>query len=615
MSKNRARGASLLSVMFVTIVLFTTFMIAAGSWSFQLGLSSRDSAHQGARRLAESAAQLAMARLLKKADLSVTDLPSLQTQLSAYPEGLGLLAFDETEANRLKIPKSVNNLTGTTTAKGWDGSVVQIATANLLAVGHYHGIEERIEIVLNVPQFPYVVGSSVPIKAIDGLEVFGLKDKSALAGGFAQIPPDMRVPGHILTNGGDSQAFGAALQLNGSSTKIEGDAKAVGSIQLQNGALVTGDLRPNSSSAALPKVDIAAFDVQKQEGHIDLQSGDLAKTKMSGFNRRDGNLSVTGGLDLDSGVLFVNGDLNVQGGLTGKGAIFSTGKVTISGGGALEGDSQAAIIANKDIKLLGSAQDNSEFRGLLYTEGNLECRHTNVAGSIVVNNSDPGGSTILEHVKLAESAQMGTKLNIQVKQVKNAPAPPNFNWAEPVEAITLGTPEIPMVYYPQFDWSVLGDEASGFHLPPSNVDPVSLFHGTLFFTTAAGGPVENIGTPATGYTPVARNGGQLLSQGFSDTPSLIAAIIAGQNQVGASITQEEAARQAQIWADHVRNVTFPQMVKALEDRARYNREKAQYDAALSGQPSEWYTEVPFSLDFSQFYKIEDRIRILSWRRR
>jgi hypothetical protein len=72
---------------------------------------------------------------------------------------------------------------------------------------------------------------------------------------------------------------------------------------------------------------------------------------LSGFNKREGSLTVEGNLNLDGAVLYVEGELHVTGAITGRGAVFVTGNITAEGGSTLQTDAIYGLVAGGSLGL------------------------------------------------------------------------------------------------------------------------------------------------------------------------------------------------------------------------------------------------------------------------
>ena len=630
---------TLVNILFLTIALFGLLTLSSGTWIFQMSLSGKRVATEGARRLAEAACQAAVARLIKAPD---TTLAKLQSPLDSYPQGEALLAMDATEAAALQIPVSVNNLKSMGSKPGWGGTVVQPQTANLVGVGRYRGSEVKVEVVLHVPAYPYVIGSSVPLKALDGLKVFGIRNPSALAAGFANIPPDEIEPGHIVTNAPDPSPGNPALELLGSGTRIQGDAQSRGDVKVGAGATVTGELRPMADLAPLPAIDVTSLDTAGRPGLNTLSASSLSNPSLSGFNRRNGDLSVTGGLDLQGGILYIDGTLTVNGGIKGTGAILATGGVRVDGGGVLTGNNAAAIIAKGPVTLQGVPGVQAEYRGMVYTEGNLDCRHANIAGAVVVNNPSPTGSAVLEQVTMAQSSQLA---NISIPVVTTIPGTPG----------TGGPGTWPVTEH----MNVNGGDRFGVGLTPvMTTDPATGASVPMVLTANMNGPNPNAGYsspppgfpvthPATAAEPWIEIGMpspmpadpitlgsirinnldpsapadsvdtnynmayQNAYEEYTDFASASAALKAAAIRWGASNPDNVDAFLNWAANDYA-TVKLPQIIAAWNANSRYNGQNPSGGGGGGGTSTQRITTM-WTLDLSQFSNLSERIRVQSWR--
>lgn len=628
--RSRQRG-SLSTTLLLFILVVGVMVVSTATTLFQLNLRHEDDARDGARRLAESAARLMMARLLADPTLNAATCPTVEITLPSYAGSEGMAALDASAAARLEIPLSVNNLTGSGSLPGWGDTVVAAETANIVGVGRYRGHEQRIEAILHRPRFPYVVSSSVPIRA-SGLHVFGVSDPSVLQMGFASVPPELKVPGHVVTNASDRT--GPSLQLLGSTTLIEGDAQSRGTLEIGSGAVVTGELRPRADLAPLPRIDVLNLDTARRPGVSVLDSGSLGATTLSGFNRRAGSLAISGGLTLDGAVLYVDGPVSIQGGLNGTGAVIANGRVRIQGGGALSGLTGTAVIAKDDISLEGSSQQRAEFRGLMYTEGSLACRHVNVAGSVVVNSQRSDGRVDLESAALAENAEAGV---VTVPVVTNVPGPPGgltpfpptlhanliadgdrYGFGVgPVMQTVRGTSDTAPVLFT----ANMNGPAEDFTTPPAGypvthpptsaepwyeigvpnpmpADPISL--GSIRVNNPdPGGECDDVGTSGDGWQRAFRGD-------FTDRESARAALVQVAEAWGSSDADAATDRFLDDAARYMVDTT-PEIVRIWNQNSRSLAQRGGGPGGGTRTVTNW------QLDLNQFFNVADRIRLLSWR--
>ena len=281
-----------------------------------------------------------------------------------------------------------------------------------MAVGHYHGLEVVREALVKDPPYPYSLASAGQISA-ESVEVFGLP-----AGEYGSLDADTnpilsydeadKEPSHIVSN---STAGGADKAVTlGTDTKVAGDVKASGEIDLDPGAVVQGLVLPGSTEQNLPNVTIEGFDPAGEPDKYDWDPNPPPGPDppvLVGRARYEGNLTI-GDLDMAEGLLYVKGDVTITGKVKGKGAIVATGKITVTGSMETEAD-HAALVAKGDIKIHGDGPNSSRFQGLVYSEGSIDIAKTQIIGAAVSKKST--GTTKLEDVKMISVPEL-TKINL-----------------------------------------------------------------------------------------------------------------------------------------------------------------------------------------------------------
>lgn len=618
------------------VLAFGLLMVSTAATIFALNVRNEDDASDGARRLAESAARLLVARLLKDPTLQGATCPSVTVTLESYPDGTGSAALDPATAQTIDVPLSVNNLTGTGSVPGWGETIVAPESACIVGRGSYRGRSVSVEAVLHRPRFPYVISSSVPVRA-EGVHVFGVRNPSALRAGFGAVPPEEKVPGSLVTNAADKD--GPALQLVGASTLIEGNAQARGTLTLSSGATVTGELRPLADVAPLPRIDIGRLDPKQRSDTSLIERSSLRDVCLSGFNRRQGNLAVTGGLNLDGGIVFVEGDVSIDGGLSGTGALIATGKVTIHGGGALSGASGTAVVAGGDLQLQGTASQRAEFRGLMYAEGGLTCEHANVAGAVVVNSS--GGDRVrVESTTLVDCPALG---NVSVSvttggtgggatgeasfpatlhaNLISAGDPYGFGVSPAIQPVRGTADSAPMLFTanmngPKPDYSTPPPGYPVTHPPtaaepwyeigmpnPMPADPVSL--GSIRINNPdPNAPCDSVDDNGVGWQ-TAYDGD------YTDRESARAALIRVAEAWG-STQAGEAANRFLDDADAYMTRTLPEIIRVWNTNSRARAGSGGSTGGTSGGGTAPRV-TPWKLDLNEFFNLSDRIRLLCWR--
>ena len=639
--KRSSRLGSLANTLVVLVLILGMLVVAAGASLFQVNLGRQEQAREGSRALAESAAQVMMARLIKDPNLSATSTLDggnfpIRLSLPSYPGGEGLATLHPTTAAALGIPVSVNNLLQSGATSGWGTTNVAPETANIVGVGKYRGSEARVEVILYLPKFPYVVSSSVPLQG-DGLEVFAVDDPSVLDSGFNPTP-DQRRPGHIATNAVD--AAGVAAMVLGGGSLIQGDAQSRGTVDPQS-ATITGEIRNYADVAPIPSITLSDFDPATMPGTTPnpLPPSLAGGTPLSGFHRSSGPLSVTGSLQLSGGFVFVDGAVTVSGGIEGNGALIATGPVTISGGGsALSGANGAAILSGGDVSITGTAPaDRQQFRGLIYTEGDLTTRNVNVAGAVAVNKPGGAGAASFYQSTLVESRQLGV---VQVPVTRTLPGTPAgmaslpptfhasiqgnnyFNLAPVTQVVGSGpgTANVVMTANmngpredyttppPGFDITHRPTAAEPYYqiaLPATMpADPTSL--GSIRINNLnPSGPCDSVDADGNGWQSA-------YAGDFTDRASAASALIQAAQDWGASdpvgMTNQFLDDALQ---DYVNN-KLPLIVTAWNNNARLLGTAGPTTTYVPGSPSITIPSV-VTLDFSRFYNLSDRIKVLSWR--
>jgi len=407
----RAAGASLATTLMVAAVVITLAFSLISLCLSHLQVTTRWSNAYQARNLAESLLALAAAR--------VVDEPGFQDTLRLTPAagGEAVLTFDTETAQAESIPCSTNNLERESSAPGWGGQIVPGSAAHLVARAVYRGVERRMEAIVAVPAYPYVLASAGPFRSEGGLTVGSLTDPEDLQ---ASLDPDDLHKGRLASNSRSDEAF----QL-GPGTRIVGDVSAVGGVRLHPDGKVDGRVTSHGEAVAIPRIPLEDFDPQRS-GKPGLQTlNDVTTSSLSleGYCRRQGSLHVNGPLVLKGAVLYVSGDLTVEGGIQGKGCLVVEGRTTLGGGSALASDNVAALISRGDVTLEGGG---SFFQGLVYTEGNLTARDVTLLGTLIANS--PEGSTEEPVVTLSNSTVVNAPRTAKVVVPLQDDRPNMFFW-------------------------------------------------------------------------------------------------------------------------------------------------------------------------------------------
>lgn len=221
--------------------------------------------------------------------------------------------------------------------------------------------------------FPYVVASSGAFTSNGSLLLGALRSLSDLEDGLA---PDDLVKGSLLTNAG--------LTISGPADVI-GDLKTASTASLTGVNQRQGKLTENAKPEDIPQIRLADYDPAGKPEIIEYTRAPSpsVKLELSGLARSRVNVVLNEGLNLNGGVLYVDGDLTIAKGVTGYGAVFATGKMKVTGGSDLGSDSLCALVAGGDLSIRGAGADKTQFRGLVYSNGELAVSDVTIVGSLV----------------------------------------------------------------------------------------------------------------------------------------------------------------------------------------------------------------------------------------
>lgn len=361
-----------------TLALLAAFT-AAGVAMMNLNVASRLSNAAIAQNLAESVVAEATAKL--QVDLGFHEDIEIKDGLGLPLGSWGRLSFNKSAG----IPYSSNNFLDNQ-PDGWKRTLPN-HTTHLIGVGESGGVTRYSEVILYQPQYPIALACDGPVKLKNSaiLAFTPTEERPWVAGSGYDVAEEEIKPGNLITNSDSATAV-----VLDKKSKISGDLQAVGKAQL-NGARVEGEVRaPWGQRAPLPKFDIAKFDPEKNE---DTYYEDLSETgmslKLTGNSRYQGNLTLTGDLNLDNAFLFVNGDLNINGAFKGIGTIVVSGKCSFKGAVEIESNEQIALISGGGIEAIGESSKRSIFKGLLYTKGPFVATKITILGGFVVDNAAP----------------------------------------------------------------------------------------------------------------------------------------------------------------------------------------------------------------------------------
>jgi len=400
--------------MVMTILATLAFTVAAVSLN-HLNFTQRTLNSHEARRAAESTISLTLKELFHDSRYGEIRQPKNSLEYRTRRGAVGHLSFWPQQAQDWNVPQSTNNISGTNPTEGYDPSrPIPPASVQLVALGSYRGVSERVETVVYLPPFPYAIASAGPFSSSGGLEVGALNEAGEIDD-LALIDSDDLVSAHIVSNSADSKALSL-----GAGSLITGDVRAHGGILLDPGAIVHGQVRSNSDAVTIPKEEVRSYDplLLKKPNLQQIAPGLVTAPLYEGFVRSAGNLQVSNGLHLENGVLYVDGNLDVTGGIEGSGALFVTGNTHISGASDLTSDNNVAILTAGNVIIEGSDKEQSHFQGMVYTEGDFLANHIDLLGVFIQNNPT-------HKVEIKDSRMISTP-ELSDMQVTVLPAPPSL---------------------------------------------------------------------------------------------------------------------------------------------------------------------------------------------
>jgi hypothetical protein len=395
------KGMSLIGTLLVGSLMLTLGFTAAAMTFSHFTLTNVAERQSVCRSLAEAAANRAIARCL--ADITYGTKGNIgddiTVTLGSAPDGWGKVYFGGSDPVAFgNIPKS-NNFLAQDLPNQSTGRVVPSRSLHVIAIGQWGKTRRAVETIVSIPKFKYAIASSGQVTSSGGLLVAGVKNPGAVEKGVSKIPDDQWAPGCMMSNSSD---VSAALDLDSGalSSRITGDVQAVGGIKLGTNTVVEGSVKPFNSPQDVPKVKATDYDTAGMAGCNTTIGANEMGLNVVGPARRAGDLTVTGGLNMDSGILYVDGDVTVYGGLHGKGALISTGKVTIANQSQFHAaDDQAAIVAQSDVKISGSDKDNCVYNGVVFTQGDFQANDVTLLGSLCAGKAS-GSAVKLNQVNM-----------------------------------------------------------------------------------------------------------------------------------------------------------------------------------------------------------------------
>lgn len=399
-----ALGTVLACLAVLALILFC----AVSATLSHLNVARQVSQRQHAQNLAEAALAEAIAGLAAN-DFNPLPDGRVEVSFQGLEDAEGIVTFDRDEfpddfsSYRLKDPDR------TTSAVGARGRTVPENSVHLVARGRVSNVVQWVECVYHRPPFPNGLIATGEVSA-SGLYLTGVSRGGSYQGGAPDtIEPSHRAPANLFSN--------ARVELSGASL-INGSVGAVGQVEMSPDCTVSGELRSACSDEEVPELDLAAKMATLVRNSYEVSSGTGDLTLVDGwFSHSPSDLHVPGNLDLNHSVLCVQGDLRVDQSVTGTGFVLVDGDVHIADGGSnVVGSDQIALAARGDVTLRPNSAQGNYFKGLIYSEGNLEARDITVVGAMVVNGKNGKAGTVeLENVRFIYDPA-GVTLNLRGPQ-------------------------------------------------------------------------------------------------------------------------------------------------------------------------------------------------------
>jgi hypothetical protein len=392
------RRGNLPLALVVAVACFALLLVAAGVAISPLGLSQRLDGQQSARNAAESVIHLALGELFNNPDWGKDQQAQLHWN---SPEGGSAdLTF------RPSDPDFCTNRLGLETPGRGSHGAVPPDSVQLIGVGRFGDLQVRVLAVYHIPPFPYAVLSTAAFQSGGNLLVGTLQPGQDPADLLKPDAQELLQPAGVASQDRSTEAIRLV-----SSDLVLGDLISPGGITAPAGTY-RGKLRAGETVQAVPSINLDRFvppaGVTEQLDAATL-SGRSDRLNLASFHQVRGSLTLPHGLNLDSGALYVDGDLTVDGGVSGKGLIVCRGAVTIRGGTQMTSLNQLALLAKGSVNLQGGTEDNN-FRGMVYTEGDLKADRVQIAGVLVANGKQPGAGKIeLSDARVAVDSSLSFK--------------------------------------------------------------------------------------------------------------------------------------------------------------------------------------------------------------
>lgn len=549
-------GAVLLVALLVTVLGFA--LAAMSVTHLRLG-TVRDQG-ETLRNRACSLVALALGRVMEDPEFGT------RGESVSLPDG-SRLSFDSGST-----VYSTNNIGGTGAVTGWNGRLVPKEAIHLVARVEQNGVARQVEALYGVPAFPYAVAAAVPVLTEGAVTIGAVENLEDVN----TLDLDQLLPADLVTNSNADPAVRLSPR-----AVVTGDLAAVGTIELAPGATVRGQVRRTVSESDLPAFDIGRFDPGAVTAALRIGPNGHVTSQLTGLVRHSGDLTLSGPLELDNGVLFVDGDLRLnldsrgRGGLHGVGAVVTTGRAEIYGGSRFSSENGLALVSRGGVSLHGDARESSYFQGLLYSEGPFLAENLTLLGSLIVRSqeSEPvvlRDAVTLHHpelttIEIPEPYQWTVSDRPDVARYRGQ----NVNITESQYSVAYDPRERTLVIHPQ--------RSTTQYIENLNMAHREVYHEAL----SSGGRGEPITVQVTDEL--------LASENFLD----------GLEFEVNSITYRESplsGRQARrIWGTRTVTLTGTEALRQYV---------TEYDVRPTGDT--------FSFDPNRFLKLSEKIRLVFW---
>jgi hypothetical protein len=574
------RGSTLATALAVIALASLSVAVLLSAAFFQMSAASSLLDSTRSRNRVDSVLALAMAQLMGSNGAYGTAGESVQAALPGDASGVvGSLSF-ATSAR----PHSTNNLLSDSSTRLWNGAGLAPRLAYLYAVSQNQTtVTWATEIFLHVPPYPYVVASSGPILSTASMTVGSLDPTRPPPAS----PPSAAnlLPGDIASNSTASLAINLSAQ-----SVIDGDARAAGGIKAAPQS-IKGGVYPGAGSIPLPLMNISSFAPQPQNVMTQL-AADMGGMTLEGYCASTADAHFHGDVTVDDAVVYVPGNLTIDGALHGTGAIFATGAMTIGGADGpsdLQTDNHVALAAGGAVTVNGQGQQNSFFRGLIYTQGSLTANHLTLLGTFVGNGGPGAGVTLNDASALFVAAYADVSFNVSL--------PPAYN-ATPVDSYI---PPIPMYAY----WN--------------NTDTNPPAPGQIGFIQATVQPFQAPAPAGAGPGVITVQYYTVSTLGFGHwvVPPTISTYSGPSCADDAAAAIEQAMPQPVLGSNSVAQ-RFDQARLAQDLLDAFTTQPSQAAVANASNPAIGAFgggTQPYSIGVDQFIGIGDRIRVMLWRQR